>query len=96
MNKEWCASHFLQSEVAGFLTPHPGPLPIEGRGSAPVVLEIAVRIAAFVAVESVDDSAQRSRSVTAEDPDVAMRSQITTRAHCDPLSPQWGEGRGEG
>jgi len=84
------------------LTPHPGPLPIEGRGSravrsyefrtprgttVPRIDSIARRIEVFN--EYVQAEAQERRLPTCAQQDIQLRRS----AQRDSFSPQWGEGR---
>src|SRR5881409_224745 len=75
---------FVAGDISGVLTPHPGPLPFEGRGSAtsdPGVSNIVSRVRGI-----------RVRALSKR----GAGTRITQRVRRDSLSPQRGEGRGEG
>src|SRR5437867_12173890 len=77
--------NFIAGEISRVLTPHPGPLPFEGRGGATVILEYRTSFAAF------------GQYVSEPCPEAARPVEPTTkRVRRDSLSPQRGEGRGEG
>ena len=78
-------------DIMGALTPHPGPLPVEGRGSR------------AAAAWSMGRRPPRSHVLGGSGPCTATRrplrgsaAQATGVASTRPLSPQRGEGRGEG
>ena len=86
--KEWGDCDVLP--VWSWLTPHPGPLPIEGRGGAKYGFDpgVAFRRIRCVLVVRADPVGNETNAAT------ALR--IQECAQRDSLSPQWGEGWGEG
>ncbi len=66
------------------LTPHRGPLPVEGRGNPTTLVALRPFVGAFLA-----------RHPSPRPPDRGDVSRIRSSADCGSLSPQRGEGRGE-